>query len=290
MPVDAQTPASVEPNDPWWAEELGLAQIGAPALWGLTEGSPSSVIAIVDTGVNAASPDLAGAVLPGWNAVDGSSNVADDVGHGTMVATIAAGRGNNHVQGTGVCWRCSILPVKVTDATGSATGARLASGIVWAANHGANVINISLVLGGPDDAVAQAVEYAHARGAVVVAAAGNNGGSAPTYPASYPDVIGVAAIDPADRLYPWSSHGPWAAVAAPGCAPVGNATGGPVPFCGSSAAAPLVAGLAGLLWSHGLSSNAAIESALESTAQPLGAEVAAAGVVDATRLAAAVTK
>lgn len=286
-----QTPAAgVKPNDPWWGEELGLAQIGAPALWRLTEGSPATVIAIVDTGVDAASPDLADGVLLGWNALDGSGNVADDLGHGTMVATIAAGRGDNQVEGTGVCWRCSILPVKVTDARGSATGAQLASGIVWAADHGANVINVSLVLGGPDDAVAHAVAYAHARGAVIVAAAGNNGDSAATYPAAYPNVIGVAAIDPAGRLYSWSSHGPWAAVAAPGCAPVGDATGGPVSFCGSSAAAPLVAGLAGLLWSDGLSTNTAVESALESTAQPLGADIAAAGVVDATRLAAAMTK
>ena len=130
----------------------------------------------------------------GHNTVDGSDDVHDEVGHGTMVAEVALGRGNNRRQGTGVCWRCKLLPVKVAP-NGSAAGDQLAAGITWAADNGADVINVSLVLKGRDDAVEQAVAYAIARGALVVASAGNDGGSAASYPAAYGGVIGVVGVD-----------------------------------------------------------------------------------------------
>lgn len=273
------------PRDPWWPREWGLARAGMPALWRVTVGAPSVVIAVVDTGVDATRPDLAGAVLPGRNTVDGSADVSDAVGHGTMVAEVAAGRGDNGVQGTGVCWRCKILPVKVAP-DGTGTGTNLAAGIVWAVDRGADVINISLVLGGEDTAVEQAVAYARARGVVVVASAGNDGGTRATYPSSYPGVIGVVAVDPADEPYAWSTRGAWATVSAPGCAVVGAAGGGAADFCGSSAAAPFVAGLAGLLLSSGIPSDRVASLLADSSTRP-GGGIALGGRVDAGRLAAA---
>lgn len=268
------------PNDPWWGTEWGLARIGMPALWRATAAStaPGAVIAVVDTGVDATRPDLAGAVPAGYGG-------SDAVGHGTDVAEVAAGRGNDRSGAAGVCWRCRVLPVDVAP-NGTATAAALAAGIRAAVDQGANVVNISLVLSGPDAAVADAVAYAQARGALVVAAAGNDGGTAPTYPAAYPGVIGVVAVDPNDYLYPWSTHGAWATFAAPGCATVADASGGASDFCGSSAATPVVSGLAGLLWSSGLASADAVRAALVAGAVPVDGSVASGGRVDAALLAA----
>jgi thermitase len=279
------TTAGVVPNDPWWSAEWGLARIGMPALWQHTLGDPSTVIAVVDTGVDAGEPDLAGAVLTGYDAVDGTSAVGDVAGHGTLVAEVAAGRGDNDVGGAGICWRCSILPVKVA-ADDTASASQLAAGIRWATDHGADVINVSLVLSAPDPGVAAAVQYAEDHGAIVVAAAGNDGGTSPTYPAAYPGVLGVVATDERDRPYDWSTHGAWAAFAAPGCATAGDGSGAETSFCGSSAAAPVVSGLVGLLWSEGMHSPSDIHSALAAAAAPVDRSIAAGGRVDAARLAA----
>jgi subtilisin family serine protease len=274
----AAVTAPVVPNDPGWSAETGLQRIGLPALWrAVPEEGAGTLIAVVDTGVDATRPDLGAAVAAG------APGQGDLVGHGTAVAEVAAGRGNDGVGAAGVCWGCRILPVDVAP-HGTATAADLAAGIRFAASQGAAVINLSLVLSGPDDGVAAAIAEAQAAGALVVAAAGNDGGDAPTYPAAYPGVVGVVAVDESDHLYPWSTHGGWAALAAPGCAVVGDAAGGVSSFCGSSAAAPIVSGLAGLLWPR-LGSAAAVRAALLSTAAPLDGSIAAAGRVDAARLA-----
>ena len=113
------------------------------------------------------------------------------------------------------------------------------------------MINLSFVLSGPDADVEAAIAYAHAQGVLVVAAAGNAGSGDATYPASYPFVVSVAATDDADQLYPWSSHGSWVTLAAPGCSMTTALGGGFATFCGTSAAAPVVAGLAALGYEAG---------------------------------------
>jgi len=284
-PASPAAPASVVPDDPWWRSEWNLSRIGMPSLWKVTEGSASTVIAVVDTGVDATQPDLAGGVLTGYDATTGSDVTGDSVGHGTLVAEVAAGRGDNGVGGAGVCWRCSILPVRVAP-NGTATAVGLAEGIRWAVEHGADVINISLVLTASDPTVGAAIQYAEERGVIVVAAAGNDGGANPTYPAAFPGVIGVVATDAADHAYSWATRGSWTTLAAPGCATVGDAAGAATQLCGSSAAAPLVSGLVGLLWSAGVRSPAAVRAALTSDSEPLDRSITAGGRVDATSLAA----
>ena len=269
-PAPAPAPATVIPTDPGWPQEWGLSQIGAPAAWQVSSGSKPVVIAVIDSGVDPAQPDLQGALVPGADFVDSTGSTADQYGHGTMVAGVIAARPDNGLGGAGICWTCRVMPIKVLGADGSGTSVAIAQGIRYAADNGASVISMSFVLSGPDAGVQSALAYAHSRGVLLIAAAGNSGTDQPTYPAAYPDVVSVAAVDPSGALYPWSTHGTWVTLAAPGCAYTTAMGGGFVSnFCGTSAAAPLVAGLAGLALSAGNGSAADVEAGLEQTAVPL---------------------
>lgn len=279
----APQPTTVVPTDPAFSQQWGLSLIGAPAAWQVSQGVKPVVVAVIDSGVDPTQPDLQGALVPGADFVDSSGDTSDGFGHGTMVAGVIAARPDNGVGGAGICWSCRVMPIKVLDSSGAGTAVAIADGIRWAADHGANVISMSFVLTGPDAGVESAIAYAHDRGVLVVAAAGNYGTDAPTYPASYPDVVSVAAIDQGSALYPWSTHGTWVTLAAPGCT-VTTALGGQFgTFCGTSEAAPLVAGLAGLALSAGNGSAADVEAALEQTADPLPGLVGS-GRIDAARL------
>jgi subtilisin family serine protease len=285
-PLGAQapaTPVAVTPNDPSWPQEWGLARVQAPGAWALATAARPAVVAVIDSGVDPSQPDLQGALVPGADFADASGSTADQYGHGTMVAGVIAARGGNGQGVAGACWSCLIMPIKVLDANGSGTAESIAAGIRYAADHGANVINMSFILSGPDPDVEAAIAYAHAHGVLVVAAAGNSGGGDPTFPASYSYVVSVAATDPADQLYSWSTRGSWVTLAAPGCTVTTAMGGGFAPFCGTSAAAPLVAGLAGLAWSSGSKTEADVEAALEQSATPLPGAVGS-GRVDALRL------
>ena len=283
-PAPASQPAIVVPTDPGWSQEWGLTQIDAPAAWHVSSGSGPVVIAVIDSGVDPTQPDLQGALVPGADFADGTGDTSDQYGHGTMVAGVIAARPDNGLGGAGICWSCRVMPVKVLGADGSGTAAAIADGIRYAADHGASVISMSFVLTGPDSGVESALAYAHSRGVLLVAAAGNSGSDTPTYPASYPDVISVAAVDQSGALYPWSARGSWVTLAAPGCA-FTTAIGASFVsnFCGTSAAAPLVAGLAGLALSAGGGSAADVEAALEQTAVPLPGSVGS-GRIDALAL------
>jgi subtilisin family serine protease len=282
--VSIVQPTTVVPTDPAWSQEWGLSQIDAPAAWHVSRGVKPIVVAVIDSGVDPNQPDLQGALVPGADFADGTGSTADQYGHGTMVAGVIAARPNNGIGGAGICWTCLVMPVKVLGADGSGTAAAIADGIHFAADNGASVISMSFVLSGPDAGVESALAYAHSRGVLLVAAAGNTGSTTPTYPASYPYVVSVAAVDPNGALYPWSTRGSWVTLAAPGCA-FTTALGGTFTgdFCGTSAAAPLVAGLAGLALSAGGGSTASVEAALEQTAVPDPGAVGS-GRVDALSL------
>jgi subtilisin family serine protease len=234
------------PNDPLWLRQWSLRTAGGLRVWQWGQGSPRVVVAVVDTGVDASQPDLRGALVPGWNTLAGNANTADDNGHGTLVAGVIAARGNNGIGVAGYCWRCSIMPVKVLDADGRGSGAQIAAGVNWAAEHGAAVINLSFTLDHPDPLVETAVEDALARGALVVAAAGNVHGGAPEYPAAYPGVISVAGVNPSGVLYPWATFGPWTAVSTAGCNMATRAGRGYQEFCGSSSSSAALTGLLAL--------------------------------------------
>lgn len=204
------------------------------------------MIAVVDTGVTA-TPDLAGRVLPGHDFVNNDADPRDDSGHGTMAAEVAAAAGYNKTGIAGVCWSCRILPVKVLGKDGSGSYSDIAEGIRYAADQGANVINLSL--SGTDDSqlLRDAVAYAAGKGSLVLAAAGNDGSSVPHFPAAIPSVIAVGGETSTGTRYPWSDYGSWVDVTAPGCNPSPALNGAVEQFCGTSSATPFTAGVAGLL-------------------------------------------
>jgi subtilisin family serine protease len=262
------------PDDTDWPQQDGLRVAGFPKAWDVTQGSSKIVVAVIDTGVDANHPDLRGALVPGWDFIGNDADPSDDHGHGTAVAGVVAARSNNHVGGAGICWRCLVMPIKALDARGSGDDTLIAAGIVWAADHGARVITLSL--GGPGSSVelANALEYASTKGVLVVAAAGNAGAMTQFYPAADPHAISVAATTVADSRYSWSNFGSWVRFAAPGCniAPIlGNGYG---TFCGTSSATPVVAGLVALELSAQPAATARdVEDALARAAVPLPALV-----------------
>lgn len=197
------------------------------------------LVAIVDTG----GPT-------GWNTLTRSGNAADDNGHGTIIANIVQS----------ICPTCSIMAVKVLDATGTGSTTDAASGVRWAVEHGARIINLSFSSPTDDPDLDAAIAGAVQRGVTVVLAAGNGGTTDPArsrapdgggYPAAAsPAAIRVGAVNAKGWLYPWSNHGPWVDTAAPGTATVIGIDGRPVTELGTSVSAPLVAGIAGLLLSR----------------------------------------
>jgi subtilisin family serine protease len=261
--------ADTVPNDAAWIDQWGIRKIGAPRAWDSSRGSPAIIVAVLDTGVDFTHLDLR-ALVPGYDFVNRDVDPADDQGHGTATAGVVGALTNNTFGTAGACWHCSLMPLKVLDASGTGAHSTIAEAIVWAADKGAKVVNLSLGSPGATKTLGDAVAYAVGKGVVVVAAAGNSSSSTPFYPAAYPGVISVAGTDANDRLYSWSNFGPWVKVAAPGCNAAPALGGGYSTFCGTSSSSPLVAGLAGLaLAAQPLASPVEVEQALMRSATPL---------------------
>jgi thermitase len=236
------------PDDAYFGLQWGLTKIGAEQAWEVTTGSPSVNIAILDTGIDLDHPDLAGKIVSNINF--SNSGTTDDVyGHGTHVAGIAAAMTNNGIGVAGLGCGSAIMNVKVLSDMGAGTYSWIASGIVWATDNGADVINMSL--GGPSEssALEDAINYAWSNGVVVVAAAGNNGDTVPMYPAYYTNCIAVAATDAGDARTSWSNYGDWVDVAAPGLSIYSTLKNSSYGYMsGTSMASPHVAGLAALVF------------------------------------------
>ncbi|MFQ5593351.1 MAG: S8 family serine peptidase [Anaerolineae bacterium] len=260
------------PNDPRFPDMWNLAKIRAEAGWDITTGRSDVIIAVIDTGADASHPDLQGKLVPAYDFVNNDSDPADDQGHGTHVAGTAAAVTNNGIGIAGVSWGAKVMPVKALSANGSGAHSWIANGIVWATDHGADVINMSL--GGPytSATMSRAVDYAWSNGVVIVAAAGNGRTSNPTYPAAYDDVIGVSATTQNDERAEFSNYGSYISVASPGVSILSSTRGGGYQaWSGTSMASPHVAGLAALIKSiHPNWTNAQIREAIESSAVDFG--------------------
>jgi type VII secretion-associated serine protease mycosin len=272
---DAASAQELRPNDPGFADQWALEQVGAPCAWARTTGSAEVTVAVVDSGVDMGHPDLVGRLRDdGRDFVDGDDDPSDENGHGTNVAGVIAATLDNAEGVAGLAPGVTILPVRVMNHKGFGSDRSIARGIRFAADSGAQVINLSLgatLMIGADtesEQVTSAIRYAQEHGALVVVAAGNDFVPLPNaIVGDNPDVLVVAATDPDDRKADFSNSGPWVNIAAPGVQILSTMptyevylTGPEVPrderfregydyMSGTSQAAPLVSALAALLFS-----------------------------------------
>jgi subtilisin family serine protease len=261
------------PNDPSYASQWYLPVIQAPQAWDLTTGSPSVVVAVIDSGADPNHPDLAGKLVPGWSFLKGSADTSDVLGHGTAVAGTLAAASNNDVGISGVSWTSMILPVAVVDSSDFATYSNIAAAIRYAADNGARIINISLGGSNASAALQSAVDYAWSKGATIFAAAMNASSNTPYYPAACNHVVAVSATDSSDQLAAFSNYGGWITVAAPGAGILAPMAGGGYGYWyGTSFATPVAAGIAALaLASNPGLANSALVDAVKLGVDDLGA-------------------
>lgn len=239
--------AAESPNDPYYGSQWGLSRSGVPAAWALSSGAGVTV-AVVDTGVDPSHPDLQGQVLIGYDFLNDDADPKDDNGHGTRMSGIIGAIRNNAEGVSGVAPDATILSVKALDAQGYGPYSAVANGIVYAVDHGARVVNLSLVGTAPSSILQAAVDYAAAQDVVVVAAAGNYGTDVPGYPAASSGAVAIAAVDDTDGHPSFSNYGAWVSVAAPGVDVVTTTLdGGYSPSSGTSPAAAFASGIFALL-------------------------------------------
>lgn len=304
----AQVQWAFVPNDPLMKQQWHMERIGAPRAWDFATGRGVTV-AVVDTGIACEDygPFMKGTDLkatecvPGWNFDAGNEHANDDQGHGTHVAGTIAQSTNNALGAAGIAFHAKLMPVKVLNENGFGTTANVADGIRWAAEHGAQVINLSL--GGPRNSkvLQEAIDFAIGRGAVVVAAAGNTGGHV-QFPGASDGVIGVSATDADDKIAKFSSRGDGVDLAAPGVNVVqqtvcnhGHDKCQHFPgYSGTSMASPHVAGAAALLVGLGVTEPVAVEEALRRSARmvdasPEGVKLYGAGILQAADAVSRVT-
>lgn len=271
----------VTPNDPDYTKQWNLKAIGMEQAWNETQGD-GIVVAVIDTGVSRV-PDLKDTkFVQGYDFVNDRTEAADDNGHGTHVAGTIAQSTNNRYGVAGIAHKASIMPLKVLSAVGGGNIADIAEAIRYAADNGADVINMSL--GGPGDSelLRQATQYAYDKGVVVIAAAGNEQRNSASYPARYPHVIAVSALDATGQKAPYSNFGAGVDISAPGGAITGESTAGGIlqntinpqtgesifsAFQGTSMAAPHVAGVAALIKAQGIESPDEVLAILKESAQ-----------------------
>ena len=274
----ADWPADAPPNDTLYpTTQADFPLIGVPGAWALTTGSPSVVVALLDTGYEGTHPDLAAIpVVSPYNARTGSTNVTDGYGHGTHVAGTIAAQTNNAIGVAGIAPGVRIMPVKVMDSNGQGYWSDFLEGVDWARTHGASIVNLSL--GGPLSASQVAAfqptfDAAYNAGVLVVAAAGNFNNSNGFYPASFAHVISVSATNNSDAKASFSNFGPAVDLSAPGVTIESTYTGATYQtMSGTSMATPHVVGVAALIRSyHPTYTVDEVETALEITARDLGA-------------------
>lgn len=262
----AQSRPVNDPRFPW-----NILRVDAREAWKTGAGRGVSV-AIIDTGIDCSHPDLSCRYENGINIVTPESSPQDDnnPGHGTHVSGTVAGQG---ISGGvyGVAPLVTLMPVKALNGDGAGRPSDIAKGIIWAADHGAQVISMSLGSPEPSPGLQRAVDYALRRQVVVVAAAGNDGPAQNTigYPAAFPGVIAVAASDERDHVASFSSRGRGVTFIAPGARILSTVPGGYMFLDGTSMATPHVAALAALAIERGASGPAGVASALARASKKL---------------------
>ncbi|MEG3437070.1 S8 family peptidase [Pannus brasiliensis CCIBt3594] len=266
-------------NDPDYSKQWNLRGINIEKAWDENHGEGITV-AVIDTGVSRV-PDLRDTeFVEGYDFVNDKNDASDDNGHGTHVAGTIAQSTNNNYGVAGIAYKAKIMPLKVLSSGGGGTVGDIAEAIRFAADHQADVINMSLGGGGETRVMKEAIEYAYSKGAVVIAAAGNSGDNSASYPARYPHVIGVSALDPSGNKAPYSNFGAGVDISAPGGSEEGkilqetiDPANGDVPVFlglqGTSMAAPHVAGVAALIKAAGVKEPEAVRNVLQQSSRKM---------------------
>lgn len=268
--LDRRVPHTMAANDPYLGSQWHTAKIGAAAAWDISQGA-GVVIAILDTGVDGAHPDLSARMVPGWNVWSNNSDTSDTNGHGTATAGTAAASTNNATGVAGVAGQAKIMPVVVSDSTGYATFSSIAQGITYAADRGARVASISFKNLPMSSAVNSAAQYMKDRGGLVVVSAGNDAVNENLTPTT--TMIPVSATDSNDKLASFSSYGAYVAMSAPGIDVwTTNRGGGYGAWWGTSFATPNTAGTIALIMAANPAlTSSQVESVLFTSATDLGA-------------------
>lgn len=240
--------------------------------WTISKGSEDVIVAVIDTGVDLNHSDLQGRLTDGLNVIIEGQPPMDDVGHGTHVAGVISALVNNNEGVAGMSWYNRVMPVKVLDQSGAGTTYAVAQGIIWAVDQGASVINLSLGNYANAAFLHDAIKYAYERDVVIVAATGNDSTSQPGYPAAYPEVLAVSAVDQNQRLASFSNYGHYVDVVAPGVSIASTYTDNRyAALSGTSMASPHVAALAAMIRSRNPAlTNEEVMQIIRDTATDLG--------------------
>jgi serine protease len=294
------------PNDPDYSKQWNFRSINVEKAWEDTKGEGVTV-AVIDTGVSKV-PDLKETnFVKGYDFVNDRERADDDNGHGTHVAGTIAQTTNNGYGVAGIAYQANIMPLKVLSAGGGGTIADIAEAIKFAADNGADVINMSLGGGGESQAMKEAIAYAHKKGVVIIAAAGNSNDNSASYPARYSHVVGVSAINSAGVKSPYSNYGAGVDISAPGGDTSETETGGILQetvnpqtgqpmfayFQGTSMASPHVAGVAALIKASGVDEPEQIVNILKQSSRAIKDDPLnhfGAGQLDAANAVAMATK
>lgn len=268
--------------------QWALEQIQASPSPQIARSDSQIIVAVLDTGIDQNHDDLYGRVVAEINFTE-SATTNDIYGHGTYVAGIIAARKDNSLGIIGLAPESRLLNIKVADDRGRCQMSALADGIIWAVNNGANVINISIELRDSTSRLREAVDYAWRNGAIIIAAAGNDGNEIPVYPAYYDNSIAVTAIQESGALAPLSNYGDWVDVAAPGFNIYSTLPDNSYGYKhGTSFATAYVSGLAALLFplvsdtNGNTKLNDEVRQAIEAGCHEIGIEGTGKGCINVT--------